>query len=137
MNEQYLALIRGINVGGNKKVPMADLQHHLHAQGFKEVKTYLASGNIIFKYPKTNLSHLQTIITDTIKANYHFIVPVVILTNYDLHNIIAKNPFSANKMHQVYATFLSDCIVFLSNGKFSWILVSSLIYSSSCNKFAL
>ena len=45
---QYVALLRGINVGGKNKVPMADLRETFEADGFADVRTYIASGNVLF-----------------------------------------------------------------------------------------
>ena len=45
----YIALLRGINVGGHKKVPMAELRDLLNKNGFSDIKTYIQSGNVIFK----------------------------------------------------------------------------------------
>ncbi|HIZ53258.1 MAG TPA: DUF1697 domain-containing protein, partial [Candidatus Enterococcus avicola] len=60
----YVALLRGINVGGNNKIKMVDLKRVFESLGFKNVKTYLHSGNIIFQAPKES----QTILALKIEA---------------------------------------------------------------------
>ena len=48
----YVAMIRGINVGGNKLIKMDQLRKSLEAKGFEQVKTYIQSGNVVFKAAK-------------------------------------------------------------------------------------
>jgi len=50
----YIALLRGINVSGQKKIPMADLKTHLVELGWEDVRTYIQSGNLIFKCTEGN-----------------------------------------------------------------------------------
>ncbi|MFT4668590.1 MAG: hypothetical protein ACI9M9_000407 [Flavobacteriaceae bacterium] len=72
----YIALLRGINVGGYKKVLIADLRALFESLGFKDVKTYIQSGNVVFKtIEETNLARK---IAEAIEAKYDFIVPVLV-----------------------------------------------------------
>ena len=59
---KYIALLKGINVGGHKKVPMADLREVLSKSGLENVKTYIKSGNIVFQSPEKNSRNLNLII---------------------------------------------------------------------------
>ena len=52
MMKTYIALLKGINVGGHKKVPMADLRELLSKVGFEKVQTYIQSGNVVLILPK-------------------------------------------------------------------------------------
>ena len=52
-SKKYVLLLRGINVGGNKKVPMAELKKALAALGFENIKTLLNSGNVVFETEQT------------------------------------------------------------------------------------
>ena len=54
MSTAYLALLRGINVGGKNKVPMVELKACFEELGYKNVQTYIASGNVIFESPKSS-----------------------------------------------------------------------------------
>lgn len=55
----YISLLRGINVGGNNKVPMADLKELFETLGFKDVETYINSGNVIFSGKEKDLKKLE------------------------------------------------------------------------------
>jgi len=57
----YIALLRGINVGGHKKTPMAELRSLLEQKGFKDVKTYIQSGNVVFQSSMKNQTERDTI----------------------------------------------------------------------------
>ncbi len=56
----YVALLRGINLGGHKKIKMQELRASLTAMGFAEVKTYIQSGNVVFKAAKISDKALST-----------------------------------------------------------------------------
>ena len=73
---RYVALLRGINVGGNRKVPMAELKRVFEQCGFSEVKTYINSGNVIFEsLKKPNVSAIQ----NTLLSTFGFEIPLLIL----------------------------------------------------------
>ena len=58
----YIALLRGINVGGHKKILMADLRNLLEKLNFKNVQTYIQSGNVVFQSSDVSTAFLETII---------------------------------------------------------------------------
>ena len=60
MSQAYIALLRGINVGGNKMVPMAELRAHLTSMGFEGVQTLLQSGNVVLRSAKFSCAELET-----------------------------------------------------------------------------
>ena len=73
---RYVALLRGINVGGNRKVPMSELKRVFEQCGFSEVKTYINSGNVIFEsLKKPNVSAIQ----NTLLSTFGFEIPLLIL----------------------------------------------------------
>lgn len=74
----YLALLRGINVGGNTKVDMKKLKASFESLGFSDVTTYINSGNVIFTSPKTSAEKLVSMIETVIKKDFGFAVPVVV-----------------------------------------------------------
>ncbi|MBJ6369751.1 DUF1697 domain-containing protein [Snuella sedimenti] len=76
----YIALLRGINVSGQKKVPMETLRKVLTNMGLKNVKTYIQSGNVVFQTMETNNSILEQTIFDAIQSQFGFEVPVLVLT---------------------------------------------------------
>lgn len=108
-NSSYVALLRGINVGGNKKVPMTDLKKILEKLGFKNVRTLLASGNVVFEVPgKTSVSSsgLET----AIEKKFGFPVPVILIPFSQIEEIIKLDPFRKTKLTpetRLYVTFLS------------------------------
>lgn len=76
---RYLALLRGVNVGGKNKVVMARLTKQCHDWGFSEVKTYINSGNIIFEYENTNVIKVGELFRELLKINYSFAIPVTVI----------------------------------------------------------
>lgn len=89
----YIALLRGINVGGNNKLPMRDLVALLEGLGMQNVKTYIQSGNIVFQSEQADPALLSQAITGTIRQGYGFAPYALILDSQELQAAIAANPF--------------------------------------------
>ncbi len=106
-----IALLRGINVSGQKLIKMADLRTHLAELKFKNIQTYIQSGNIVFESESMSSNVLETVIHDKIQEKYGFEVPTLVKTPGDFIEAIKKNPFAkeaeAEPKH-VFITFLSD-----------------------------
>jgi uncharacterized protein (DUF1697 family) len=81
---RYAALLRGINVGGNKKIAMAELRELLGALGYADVVTYLQSGNAVFSSPEAEPQALAAAITTGIQDRFGMSVSVVIRTGAEL-----------------------------------------------------
>ncbi len=92
--KNYIALLRGINVSGQKKIKMADLRESLEKNGFSQVRTYIQSGNIIFKSKVSSREQLQNKLQDVILKDFGFEVPTLIMTEEALELILNANPFS-------------------------------------------
>lgn len=107
--QTYISILRGINVSGQKKMLMTDLAKLYEDLGFKEVVTYIQSGNVIFKTDKkfTDVK-LAKLIEDKIVATYNFQVPVIIRTLKELQDIVFVNPFGKEEIDSLYVTFLSN-----------------------------
>ena len=75
----YIALFRGINVGGNNVLPMKELVARLESIGAQNVKTYIQSGNAVFQSQETNASLLQNKISAAIKKSHGFEPQVFLL----------------------------------------------------------
>jgi len=90
---RYAALLRGINVGGNKKLPMADLRTLLSSLGHTDVTTYLQSGNALFTSPWDDPAALAQEIEQQIARDLGLAVRVLIRTPDELAEVIASNPF--------------------------------------------
>lgn len=111
MKNTYIALLRGINVSGQKKIKMADLKLHFETLGFTEVQTYIQSGNIIFQSKLSEAKNLAELIAKKIKDIYDFEVPTLVKTPEQFIDVVSKNPFTSSKYHgdqQIYITFLAE-----------------------------
>ncbi len=109
--KRYVAFLRGINVGGNKKIPMADLAALFEEIGFGNVTTIQAAGNVIFECPKTPLAKLTTKIETAIEAKFGFGATVQVIELEKIRKLIEANPFSKftpSKETHWYVTFLND-----------------------------
>jgi len=110
MNNKKIALLRGINVGGNRKILMADLKSVLSKNGFINIVTYIQSGNVIFDF-ESDLSNLKIdeLIENIIKKEFGYEVPVITLNFDELEQIIKNNPYSKTATEkQMYFTFLNQ-----------------------------
>jgi uncharacterized protein (DUF1697 family) len=90
----YIALLRGINVGGKNRVPMADLRACLEKLGFKNVATYIASGNVVLdsdKSAKTVRERVEKALIDNFKLDDD-LIKVLVLIPQQLQKVIDKKP---------------------------------------------
>ncbi len=109
--QKYVAFLRGINVGGNKKVPMAELKKILEKIGLKNVKTLLASGNVVFEADSNKIDELQTSISSAIEKAFKFRVPVLLRSFSELQRLVALDPFkkiTVTPQTRLYVTFLTE-----------------------------
>ncbi|OUR94541.1 hypothetical protein A9Q87_02590 [Flavobacteriales bacterium 34_180_T64] len=104
----YIALLKGINVGGHKKVPMAELRELLSENGLENVQTYIQSGNVIFQSSEVNFQKLENSIQMSIIDQFGFEVAVVVKTRAQLKQIFDDCPFSEEKKKTSYFTMLHD-----------------------------
>lgn len=89
----YIALLRGINVGGKKKIKMAELRQQLAVLGFENIRTYIQSGNIAFETSLTDTKALAQQIKANIFENYGFEVPTLVVPQSEIYDILKNNPF--------------------------------------------
>lgn len=108
---RYVALLRGINVGGNKLIKMPDLVRICTGAGLKNVRTYIASGNVIFDSPSANKTALVKKIEKALRAALGYEVTVVLRTASELEHLVNRNPF---KKYEASKDVLL-CVVFLTN----------------------
>ena len=104
----YIALLRGINVGGNKKVPMVDLKKVFEDMGYTNVKTILNTGNVLFE---TENEVSTKMIEAVLEKTFGFPIPTIILAQNTISNIIASDPFkgiNVTPQIRLYVTFLSE-----------------------------
>ena len=89
----FIALLRGINVVGNNKLPMKELSALLTGMGLLNVQTYIQSGNVVFRYDLKSKATLAARITAAINAQHGFAPHVLLLEAEELHNAMAGNPY--------------------------------------------
>ena len=106
----YISMLRGINVSGQKMIKMAELKALYESLNFRNVETYIQSGNVVFESMMTNTAEVTKKIEDKIKQSFGFSAPVILRTQNEFLRVIEKNPFltkSAEHVTKLYVTFLS------------------------------
>ena len=104
----YIALLRGVNVGPHKRMKMEKLRSACEALGFENVKTYIQSGNVVFRAPELSDAALAKKIGDCIARDFGFPADVITRTKEEMGEIIANNPLlqekgiEASKLHVVF-----------------------------------
>ena len=91
----HVALLRAINVGGTKKLLMAELRAIFEAAGCADVRTYIQSGNVVFRAEPALAARIPALIQAEIEASNGFQVPVVTRTAAELDAVVRGNPFLA------------------------------------------
>lgn len=89
----YIALLRGINIGGHNKLPMKDLSALLTEMGLREVQTYIQSGNVTFRSAAKDRAALAAKISGAIRARHGFAPQVWLLDAAELREAMAGNPY--------------------------------------------
>lgn len=105
----YAAFLRGINVGGHKRIKMADLKAAFTAQGFTDVKTLLASGNVRFAAAETDAAAVAESIRQRLQQAFGYEIGVLVRTLAELQRLAAADPFAGvavTPQTRLYVTFL-------------------------------
>jgi uncharacterized protein (DUF1697 family) len=89
----HVALLRGINVGGRNKVPMADLREVVTSLGHTGVSTYIQSGNVLFSTAETDDAELAAALESAIEDRFGIWSSVVVLSRDELAQVLAANPY--------------------------------------------
>ena len=110
MSTTYLALLRGINVGGKNKLPMKDLCEIFVAAGCDNVRTFIQSGNIIFCSSRSAPTQLPGLITSAIAKRFGYQIPIVLRTAEQMTNVLGNNPFlqAGAAEEELHVMFLAD-----------------------------
>lgn len=87
---RYLALLRGINVGGKNVVPMAELRAFLSGRGFSDVQTYIQSGNVIWEERDTSVDAARERIQSAMQELTGVAIPVMIRTQPEMDRVVAE-----------------------------------------------
>mgnify|MGYP005911375743 CR=1 FL=1 len=101
--KRYIAFLRGVNISGKNKVPMAELKKGFEELGFRKVKTYLNSGNVIFSSDEDNIGSLTSWIETMIKDQFGLDIPVFVTSKEDLEDILHNAPdWWGNENREIY-----------------------------------
>lgn len=103
-----IALLRGVNVGGNRKVPMAELRALFVDAGFENVTTYIQSGNVVFAHRKRSPDALEADLEARIQAAVGFDVSVVVRTAHQWDGVVRNNPFPGVEPTKLHVAFLKS-----------------------------
>jgi uncharacterized protein (DUF1697 family) len=103
----FIALLRAVNVGGTGKLPMSELKAMCEALGFGAVRTYIASGNVVFTSRKSE-SAIKTALEKRLKAYAGESVGVAVRSAAEMAQVLADNPFPKAKPNRTVAIFLDD-----------------------------
>lgn len=99
----YVALLRGINVGGKNKIKMADLKSMFEAIGMCKVKTYIQSGNVLFESDEEE-EPLRLKLEKEIEVTFGFAINVILRTAEELKKVAENCPFSKDEIAEAEAT---------------------------------
>ena len=101
----WIALLRAVNVGGTGKLPMAELRAMCEAAGFTEVRTYIASGNVVFRAPGPE-ARLKAALESALARHAGKPVGVLVRTHAELIAVAAANPFADAAGNRLMVSFL-------------------------------
>ncbi len=94
--QRYVALLRGVNVGGKNKLPMADLRDIFTAAGYAAVQTYIQSGNVVFEAAPDLAERMPEIVTGAVRRRFGYETAVVVRSREELRQVVASNPFDTS-----------------------------------------
>ena len=107
----YIAMLRGVNVTGHNTIKMEVLRGLCQGLGFRNVETYVQSGNIVFQALLENPEAISKRIGETVLRSFGFDTPVIVRTSKEMRNVIGNNPFLKEKgidSYKLHVTFLSE-----------------------------
>lgn len=105
----YVALLRAVNVGGTGKLPMTALAQMCEAVGFEKVKTYIASGNVVFKTGGSE-DQVRSMMEDQLQSYTGKSVGVIVRTATEIADMLARNPFADAPANRVMALFVDGAL---------------------------
>jgi uncharacterized protein (DUF1697 family) len=108
--QAYIAILRGINVSGHKLIKMEALRKLFDEMSFKSTKTYIQSGNVVFKAKQAKVQDLEKKIAGAIQKEFGFEVSVLVKEAKELETALKNNPFINKRKEDVtklHVTFLS------------------------------
>jgi uncharacterized protein (DUF1697 family) len=105
---KYVALLRGINVGKNISIKMADLKQAVSDAGFSEVKTYIQSGNVVFESADKDVIQIESVLQSALYKAFQFDSGIVVLTYEQLKKVLLEVPPDWKMRHDLrcYIAFI-------------------------------
>ena len=103
----YIALLRAVNVGGTGKLPMEDLRALCAAAGFRDARTYIASGNVVLRSAEGE-GQVKQALEAALQGYAGKPVGVLVRTLEQMREVLAANPFAGSPPNRVVAIFLDD-----------------------------
>ncbi|HET9147254.1 MAG TPA: DUF1697 domain-containing protein [Acetobacteraceae bacterium] len=103
----FVALLRAVNVGGTNRLAMDDLKAICEAAGFQAVRTYIASGNVVFTTERDE-PETKAVLEACLEAHAGKPVGVILRTAAEMAEVLARNPFAGAPGNRVMAIFLDD-----------------------------
>ncbi len=106
----WIILIRGINVGGNNIVPMKELRYKLSQSGYKNVRTYIQTGNVILETTQSEANKIRDHIASCMTDGFGFTPKIIVISAAILSKVIADNPYSnaVNEPKHLHVFFLGE-----------------------------
>ena len=143
----YVAILRGINVGGKRMIKMDALKQLFASLGFLHIETYIQSGNVFFQCKKTSEEKLAATIAKEIETVFTFNVPTIVKNIEELKQIITNNPFAKDKKklaEYFHVTFLAtapsktniDGIEKLIFGEDAFAIIDKAVYLYCPNSYS-
>jgi uncharacterized protein (DUF1697 family) len=110
MASTYLALLRGVNVGGKNKLPMKELSELFTAAGCADVRTFIQSGNVVFRASAAATAKVPVQVGAKITERFGFRTPIVLRSAEQLRAVVAGNPFLQMGVPEetLHVMFLAD-----------------------------
>ncbi len=142
---KYISLLRGINVGGSKPLPMKALTTMLLDLGMTDIITYIQSGNVIFNTCMQDAGEISQLIESSILSKFDFNVPVITLSANEFIKRIRENPYLKNsEPNLLHVSFLDEVpsrenvekIKSIDLGRESFTIVNKLIFIKCETRFS-
>jgi uncharacterized protein (DUF1697 family) len=111
MMNTCIAFLRGINVSGLNPIKMEVLRQQISGLGFRNVRTYIQSGNLLFEIEGHTNAQLEELISGKIKEDYGYKIPVIVMNFNELEQAICNNPYAFSPDYSneyLHVTFLSQ-----------------------------
>lgn len=105
---RHIVLLRGINVGGHRKVAMADLRAVLSGLGYTDVATYIQSGNAVLTAEESDPDAVGSAVREALRTELGFDVPVMVRTLDQLRAIVAANPLPVDQPSAFKVLFCAE-----------------------------